>query len=133
MNLGFNPMFVPFIFSGTKKHTIRQDLTNRWKAGMKIHFATGIRTKNYDCFKQGVCISTQEIKFVWKQHNKGKANMSWGVKVFIDGRDVTNETEIIDQLAKNDGFHDRKEFFEWESWNKKNFTGKIIHWTNLKY
>ena len=133
MNLGFKPRFVPFIFSGSKKHTIRTDSTNRWKAGMKIHFATGIRTKNYDCFKQGVCISTQTIEIVWKINNKGKSNESWGVQVYIDGNNVTNEADIIDQLAKNDGFHDRKEFFEWEEWNKKYFKGKIIHWTNLKY
>lgn len=60
-------------------------------------------------------------------------NHSWSVKVLIDGRDVTNDSELIDELVKNDGFNNRKEFFEWESWNRKTFTGKILHWTNKRY
>lgn len=133
MNLGFKPYFVQPILDGIKKHTIREDAFNRWKAGMAIHFAIGIRTPNYKCFKRGICVSTQKIEFKWKQHNKGLVSESWGVEVFIDDKNVTNETEIIDALVSNDGFQDRKEFFEWEAWHKKNFVGKIIHFTNLRY
>jgi hypothetical protein len=133
MNLGFKERFKDLILSGEKIHTIREDSTDRWQYGMKIHFATGIRTKNYNCFKEGECINTQKIEFKWKQHNKGLVSESWGVQVFIDGRNVTNEGDVIDELAKNDGFNDRKEFFEWEAWNKKNFKGKIINWTNKLY
>lgn len=132
MNLGFKDRFKELILSGEKIHTIRQDLYDRWHKGMKIHFATGIRTTNYNCFKEGECISTQTIEFKWHNHNKGKVNESWGVQVFIDGKDVT-VGEVIDELLKNDGFKDRVDFFEWEAWHKKNFKGKIIHWTDKRY
>lgn len=132
MNLGFKEQFIPKIIDGTKKHTIRDDKPNRWGKGAIIHFATGVRTKNYNCFKRGICLSTQTIEFKWQNYNKALVSEGWSVKVFIDGRDVTND-DIIDELAVNDGFADRKAFFEWEAWYKKDFKGKIIHWTDLKY
>lgn len=132
MNLGFKERFKELILSGVKTHTIREDSTDRWKYGMKIHFATGIRTTNYNCFKEGECINTQKIEFKWTNHNKGMVNESWSVKVLIDGENIT-DGDIIDELAKNDGFKDRVEFFEWEAWYRKNFKGKIIHWTNKLY
>ena len=124
MNLGFKVDFVPLILSGEKIHTIREDIHNRWGVGTKIHFCTGIRTKKYNQFRIGECVSTQKIEFVWNQE---------GVKVFIDGEDVTTKKDIFDKLAKNDGFADRNAFFEWEAWNRKYFKGKILHWTKLKY
>jgi len=133
MNLGFKERFKDLILSGSKIHTIREDSTDRWHKGMKIHFATGIRTRKYNCFKEGECINTQKIEFIWRHNNKGFSNESWQVMVFIDNENVTNKGDIIDELAKNDGFKDRKEFFEWEAWFKKDFTGKIIHWTNRLY
>ena len=128
MNLGFKPIFVPLILSGEKIHTIRHDNRDRWVGGRKIHYATGIRTNKYNCFKQGACVSTQKIEFKWINLND-----RYAVEVFIDDRNVTNETEVINALVKNDGFKDRKEFFEWDSWDKKDFAGKIIHWTDLRY
>jgi hypothetical protein len=132
MNLGFKQKFKELILDGSKIHTIRADHPNRWKSGMKIHFCTGIRTKQYNCFKVGECISTQSIEFKWHRNNKGMANESWSVQVFIDDEAITTDG-VIDELAKNDGFSDRKEFFEWEGWHKKNFMGKIIHFTDKKY
>jgi hypothetical protein len=133
MILGFKQKFVPLILSGSKIHTIREDKNNRWGKGRNINFSTGVRTKEYNCFKEGECISTQKIQIAWKENNKGMGNHSWSVKVFIDGRDVTNESDLIDELARNDGFADRKDFFEWEAWHRKTFTGNIIHWTNKRY
>jgi hypothetical protein len=124
--------FVNKILDGFKIHTIRLDSKNRWKKGTKIHFATGVRTKNYKCFKIGECVSTQKIEFKWRNHNKGLVSESWSVQVFIDDKDVTIG-DIIDELAKNDGFDNRKDFFEWEGWFRKNFVGKIIHWTDKRY
>ena len=42
--LAWNPEFPP------KLHTIRDDPHNRWKPGMKIHFATGVRSPRRDDF-----------------------------------------------------------------------------------
>jgi len=36
-----------------KIHTIRKG--NRWRAGVKIHFATGVRSKGYRQFAEAVC------------------------------------------------------------------------------
>ncbi len=132
MVLGFKERFKKPIIDGDKIHTIRLDKGGRWKEGNSIQFATGVRTPNYNEFTTGVCFGTQEIEFKWKSYNKGKVNESWGVQVFIDGVDVTIG-DIIDQLCNNDGFKDRKEFFEWDAWHKTNFKGKIIHWTNFRY
>jgi hypothetical protein len=133
MILSFKKQFIEPILSGSKIHTIREDKNNRWKRGRSIQFADGVRTKLYNEFKSGTCISTQTIEFKWTKHNAGLVSESWGVQVFIDGRNVTNETDIVDRLVIADGFKDRKEFFEWEAWNKKDFEGKIIHWTDIKY
>jgi len=56
MVLAFKKRFVEPIKKGVKIHTIREDKTNRWKSGMKVHAATGVRTKNYNCFFESVCI-----------------------------------------------------------------------------
>lgn len=57
MILSFKKQFSEPILKGTKIHTIREDKPNRWKPGNKIHFANGVRTQNYNCFKESVCIS----------------------------------------------------------------------------
>ena len=133
MILAFKEQFVSPIMTGEKRHTIRTDKPNRWKSGVKIQFATGVRTKKYNHFTSGVCVSTQKIKFEWHPCNIGKANESWGVMIYIDGFNVTNDIEIIDQLVKYDGFKDRKEFFNYPDWHRINYVGKIIHWTNFRY
>jgi len=133
MVLGFKEQFKEPINLCTKIHTIRRDEHNRWKQGNSIQFATGVRTKNYNEFATGICVSTQTIEFKWHNHHKGMGNEGWSVKVFIDGRDITTEDDIVDQLIANNGFTDRVAFFTWEAWNKKDFKGKIIHWTDKKY
>lgn len=129
MILGFKEQFRDPILLEQKLHTIRTDEKNRWKKGREIHFATGVRTKKFNQFMKGKCFSTQKISFYWYKNLLNQ----WSVTVFIDGRNVTTDNDLIDRLAKNDGFSSRKEFFEWPTWHKKNYTGKIIHWTDLKY
>lgn len=139
MILPFKKQFIEPILSGSKIHTIREDKTNRWKVGNSIQFATGVRTKLYNEFKTGTCIRIQEIEFKWKKHNAGMVSESWAVELFIDGKNVMYKIDdfhgitLTEKIAFNDGFKDVKEFFEWEAWNKKNFKGKIIHWTDTKY
>lgn len=99
-----------------KLHTIRKDSKNRWKAGNDIHFCINVRTKNQFQFAPIVkCISTQEIEIQDKN-------------VWIDGLKCT--WDEIEVLAINDGFDSVDAFFEYFN---TGFTGKIIHWTNLKY
>jgi len=82
--------------------------------------ATGVRTKKYRCFKRSVCISTQRIQIAYKKHH--------AIFVYIDGRKLM-PMEVL-KLARNDGFESLHEFFKWFD---KDFTGKIIHWSNKKY
>lgn len=56
-----------------KKHTIRAG--KRWKVGMKLHLATGVRTKEYFQFNENIkglevckCVQSIEIKHYANNH-----------------------------------------------------------------
>lgn len=119
MVIGFNKQFVSRIKAGTKIHTIREDKHNRWKVGIIMHMATGVRTKKYKQFAKKKCIHVQKISIKYYSNY---------IHVKIGGR-VIPDGEVI-RLACNDGFRGVKYFKEWFS---KDFTGKIIHWTDKKY
>lgn len=133
MILSFKKQFKTPILDGVKIHTIREDTKDRWKPGNTIHFATGRRTKHYEQFKEGECISTQKIEIRhWPDYK---------TDVLIDGHFFgevlhkgLDEIYIYHAdlliLAMNDGFTSIEDFFQWFS---EDFTGKIIHWTNFKY
>ena len=129
MVIGFKKQFVPKILDGTKEHTIREDATNRWKVGMTMHMATGVRTKGYNQFAKKTCIGIQNVEIRWRNPPADSLE-GRSVKVFIDGKNISSHDEILDTLVKKDGFTDRKEFFTWFS---EDFTGKILHWTDFKY
>lgn len=129
------------IKDGDKKHTIRLDIHNRWKPGMKIHHAHGVRTPHYDCFLENECISTQKIEveemamissdhcYVLEEYSERLKETFFKIfRVAVDDRNLT--TEEIHTLAKNDGFDSTDDFFRWFS---NNTEAKIIHWTDLKY
>ena len=132
MILSFKKQFKEKILEGTKIHTIREDKPGRWKAGRLIQAATGVRTKNYDCFYEDNCTSTQKILIY---HYPGEA------RVYVDGHevgrafhhgfdDIYDWTNDLEDLALNDGFENLTGFFNWFS---SDFKGKIIHWTDKKY
>jgi hypothetical protein len=110
-----------------KKHTIRKDVHNRWKASNDIHFAINVRTKEQLQFAPVIkCVSTQAIEIVWNYDNSSQKETQPGV--FIDGKEIDFQT--LAKLAKNDGFDTVVDFLKYFN---SNFTGKIIHWTDLKY
>ena len=131
--------FAKKILLGTKKHSLRIDENNRWRAGMKIQHAHGVRTKRYMMFLKGECKSTQQIKierhdgilnddyYVYRVVIKG-IQFVMGFKVTVDDKVLIRET--VDLLAANDGFDSTIDFFDW-FWD--GFEGKIIHFTDLKY
>lgn len=114
-----------------KLHTIRTDEKNRWKAGNKIHSVVKNRTPERFQFAPVVlCKSVQKIMI---RHSKSNMDV---VKVWIDGELIYEghkwirvNSKIID-LAVNDGFDSTRSFFEYFD---RDFFGKIIHWTSLKY
>ena len=133
MVIGFKEKFKEPILKGTKIHTIREDSHNRWKQGIKMHMATGVRTKKYNQFYEDTCKSTQKIEI---KYNKGG-----GVNVFIDNNFFHYQTSWglewekesknrMLKLAINDGFDSIESFFKWFNGD---FVGKIIHWTDLIY
>jgi hypothetical protein len=103
-----------------KIHSLRKG--KRWKKGMKIHFATGVRTKHYFQFKSGVCDDTQSIKMI--KHPKGH------YVIVIDGSKILSDDEKR-QLSLNDGFDCYEDFIKW--FENGEFPDQIIHWTEFRY
>ena len=105
-----------------KLHTIRLDPSNRWKSGMKIHPVINNRTPNRFQFAPTMeCVSVQRINI----------HYHWGglaPSVRIDGK-LLNEDDLL-QLALNDGFPSVGAFF---AYFNTDFSGNLIHWTDLKY
>lgn len=124
MVLGFKPQFEEPILQGRKKHTIRIDKNDRWKPGMKIHCATGVRTKKFKIFKEDVCRSTQKIRILY-DNIPPVGNVA---TITIDDRAIT--IYELRTLAVNDGFEDVSDFLNWFD---EDCEGKIIHWTDLRY
>lgn len=106
-----------------KIHTIREDKKSRWKAGMKIHFVIHNRTKKRFQFAPIIpVISVQEIRIECPTEYLNDQ------KIYIDDRLLS--TEEMQHLAWNDGF---KYLAQFQMWFNTDFSGRIIHWTNLKY
>jgi hypothetical protein len=136
INFPWGPLtlFPEKILAEIKIHSMRKDPHDRWKAGMKIHHATGVRTKNYRCFLEDVCTGTQKIE-ISHYHLFGVPC----IQILIDGRlfykkDNVNKNETdrhrMKVLARNDGFDSIEDFFKWFD---TDFSGKIIHWTDFRY
>lgn len=129
MILAFKPQFVEPILSGSKIHTIRHDQHNRWREGMAIQMATGVRTKNYNCFKKEVCTEVQDVFMTYAYNDL--------IQISVDGRELFGFDERM-AFAQNDGFNTWQDFFKWfypiiMKSPKECFTGKLIHWTDKRY
>lgn len=111
------------IKSGEKVHTIREDQHRRWREGMDIHFATGLRTPQYNQFESGVCSGVQEIRMLY--HN---IRYMYRPVIHIDDRQLDLQEAKI--FARNDGFDSWEQF---KQWFDEDFKGRIIHWTELRY
>lgn len=113
------------ICAGSKKHTIREDKQNRWKKGNKIHASNGVRTKKYKCFYTADCTGVQQIHMIWKAKE--------GLTVFVNARQLDQTT--TNKLIENDGLTPTQflEWFGFDDSGDKEFRGKIIHWTDLRY
>lgn len=100
-----------------KIHTIRRDRSDRWVKDRPIQFYINNRTKDMFKFMPDLkCTSVQTIEILN------------GSDVIVDGKKLGPLG--VESLALNDGFDSVEDFFLYFS---KDFTGKIIHWTNLTY
>lgn len=136
MVIGFNKQFPDKIIAGTKLHTIREDSKDRWKVGVCMHMATGVRSKKYNCFKQDICKGTQQIVIEYRIESIEEI-LSTEILVSIDNQyfydNLTSDSKTIERMKKlalNDGFDSIDDFFDWFY---TDFTGKLIHWTDLRY
>lgn len=120
-----------------KLHTIREDKHYRWRTGMDIHFYVFARTKARLQFAPVVKVKRiQSIEIEIAGFNKD--GHVAGALVKIDGKYLGGYNHLkelpsckhVRRLALNDGFDSVQDFF---AYFNKDFTGKIIHWTDLKY
>lgn len=112
-----------------KIHTIRDNKKDRWQVGTKIDFFINCRQPNMFRFAPVLpVVNTQKILITYTEANKAM--------VFIDDKCFYMQDFSLEgnykmlHLAQNDGFDTTEDFFAYFS---KDFTGKIIHWTDLKY
>lgn len=131
MILSFKNQFPNKILSGQKIHTIREDPHERWKPERKIHMATGVRTKNYDCFREDVCVSVQSIKIEYSKRSKNFVIVYIDNMIFCSNQGgLCVNFDGMRKLSRNDGFESYEDFFKWFS---SDFHGVIIHWTDFRY
>ncbi len=134
MILSFKHRFQDAIQDGRKIHTIRRDKNGRWKKGKIIQFATGVRTKHYNQFHEGICKSTQTIKIRYdgdSSYNPITGHTHYPALI-IDGKEhrIYNSDRVFHDVVKNDGFTSVYLFLKWFD---KDFDGVIIHWTDHSY
>lgn len=89
-------------FHKPKKLTIRDDKNRRWKSGIKIHFATGVRTSEYKLFAAGQCKDVKYIIFSKEDDH---------IKIFVDYKEL--KADEIYQLAYDDGFENPADFLKY--------------------
>jgi hypothetical protein len=127
-----------YLKKAVKIHTIREDKNNRWQPGKNIDFFINARQKNMFRFAPVLpVVSTQKIDITYYNElnptftgelsklAKGYYNE---VEVLVDGNKLT--IKQIELLSLNDGFESVNDFF---AYFDKDFSGKLIHWTNQEY
>lgn len=123
-----------------KIHTIRRDKADRWKPGMKIHFVIHNRTPNRFQFAPELeATAVQDIDIIWGTSDGDWRNGTVGVLIdkreigsvnYINGNRRCKNFQALNNLALNDGFDNINMFFKYFC---NDFSGKIIHWTDLRY
>lgn len=128
-----------------KRHSIREDKNNRWKVGTKIDFFINARQKNMFRFAPVLpVVSTQKVEFIWKDNTENLSCLGITYDrtctIMIDDKFyadayllndwVVSSSYNLKDFANNDGFDTIEDFF---AYFNENYTGKLIHWTNLKY
>ena len=130
--------FIQKIEAGTKIHTLREDIHDRWKAGRKVQFCTGVRTKKYKEHFTKVCTGIQNVKLVFPL-TKDQPYAA-DLNIYING-ELLNPLENH-AFIMNDGFTSEIDFLRWFFYEKKkgkwkqrtdSWSGKIIHWTKTTY
>lgn len=116
-----------------KLHTIREDTKDRWKVGNKIDFFINVRTKKMFRFAPVLpVVSVQKIEIIITDNCGLRKRQVWIddiIKIYYEYGDRVIDKGLL-ELVQNDGFDAIEDFF---AYFDKGFTGKIIHWTDLRY
>lgn len=103
-----------------KVHTIREDKSNRWIQTRLIHLVINNRTpERFQFAPLIICTAIQKISIVWDGPIPG---------VYVD--DELLLSNDVERLALNDGFDTVGDFYNYFN---TDFTGKIIHWDDVRY
>lgn len=117
----------------TKIHTIREDKNDRWKAGNKIDFFINCRQPDMFRFAPVLpVVSVQKVEIIITENCGLRKRQVWIDDLFLlyhEYGDRVADKGML-QLAQNDGFDTIEDFF---AYFNEDFTGKIIHWTDLRY
>lgn len=128
-NKNYNVDKLLMLSTKPKLHTIRDDKNDRWKVGTKIDFFINCRQKDMFRFAPVLpVVIVQEIHIMYRSGNIFFADRMYSADVYIDKRKLS--VSELTTLAQNDGFENVEDFF---AYFDKDFNGKIIHWTDLKY
>ena len=109
------------------------DKNNRWKVGTNIDFFINVRQKTMFRFASVLpVVRVQHIEIIYVPFGGKKQDARPFVKV--DGRLIYDVGQTLysqmKEFAENDGFDCVNDFFDYFD---KDFTGKLIHWTDCKY
>jgi len=116
-NAGYYKKFRP------KIHTLREDHKGRWSAGKLIHMVIDNRRPTMRSIAPVItCTGVQKVSIIYSVYAHCHP------KVEIDGVELKIKT--LRKLVANDGFESLTDFF---AYFNKDWTGKIIHWTNFRY
>jgi hypothetical protein len=110
-----------------KLHTIRRNLFNKWQETSEIEFC--INRNSEDEFQFAPTTSIIALQFIRISYNEADCEKACSEPaIYIDEKPIDLKT--LSALAVNDGFENVVDFL---TYFNTNFTGIIIHWTNLKY
>jgi hypothetical protein len=109
-----------------KLHSIRAG--ERWQPGMFMHLAYGVRTKKYECFQLATVKTVQRIIISARDKRVLVATRGIDKSYFIDFLKLNED--MIEDLAKNDGFDSVTDFWKWFD---QDMSGQIISWTGKLY
>ena len=133
------------IITNPKLHTIREDKNDRWKVGTKIDFFINARQKDMFRFAPVLpVVSTQKVELIYIENIKEltclgitydrtctiKIDNKFYGDAYLLADYVVSSSYNLTAFAQNDGFDNLEDFFVYFD---KNYLGKIIHWTDLKY
>ncbi|WP_293871662.1 hypothetical protein [Flavobacterium sp.] len=131
---------MPLLKKHAKIHTIREDKNNRWTVGCKIDFFINVRQPKMFRFAPVLpVLHIQKVNIVRVFFLQTSTLFIDNIKVATVnyGHDnikivsVKSEPNFnLMEFIQNDGFDTVKEFF---AYFNKNFTGKLIHWTDKQY